>query len=187
MLHSKLSQSSTFVCFSNRQRWQKQIYQQAKRWHLDSNRMLSIKQNHCVWGRDRIPEIFIFTGWIFFSRWPPGCLPFLAPTGREVWTDTIIFVSGGWKLNGRKKRKERGKRERWGREAAMLLWCALVDDKPVSKLHTGFPYQVRQTSLALPGFYCHTCFYSEGPNVPLRVSFCKNIVKIKRYITLLSY
>lgn len=44
-------------------------------------------------GRDRIPELFLLTGWVFFSGCPPDYLPLLAPTGRKCRTDSVASVS----------------------------------------------------------------------------------------------
>lgn len=93
-----------------------------------------------------------------------------------------LFGSSSCEQKWKGKRKERGEKGRGerAREREALLCCSQVDDESVWKLKKGFPinwggplwhhWPCRSANVLTSTFYCHTCFYSESPNVPLRLN-----------------
>lgn len=69
------------------------------------------------------------------------------------------------------KEEEKSEWKKGETDEVMILFTG--DDKPVSNtVITGRIFLLSERDLMnvlTPGFHCHTCFYSEDPNVPLRV------------------
>ena len=138
---------------------------------------LLLERIYDLHGRDRVPELFLFTGWIFVSGSPPDYLPLVGPTGTKGWADTTVFVGSSWNLKRKRKREERGKGKRWASEEGSLS-CWMTKLGPFQVRHIIFRLSERDLSHQPPykcmnvltsAFHRHTCFYSEKLNVPLSV------------------